>query len=59
LRKYRKNQYPPIEDSLKRRIYDRWQRTFEQYGYPHDLAEDPASRAVPAPHLSAEPVKVA
>lgn len=58
LRKYRKNQYPPMEDSLKRRIYERWHFGFQQYGYAHDL---PDELDVPAANrdVSSEPVKVA
>jgi hypothetical protein len=60
IRKYRKNQYRPLEDSLKRRIYDRWRPTFERYGYASDLEDAPAEIAEPKTIESRpQPVKVA
>jgi len=37
-RSFRKNQFR-MDETLKRRIYQRWKPTFERYQYPHELPE--------------------
>ena len=36
---YRKNEYSEIPPSLRRRIARAWKRSFEEWGYDHDLEE--------------------
>src|SRR5262249_48335460 len=33
LRNYRKNRYPALEESLRRKVADTWRRSFEEWGY--------------------------
>ncbi len=35
-RNYKKNEYPPIEENLKKKIYDRWKKYFDYWGYKYN-----------------------
>jgi len=48
LKEYKKNAYKPMDEALKRRIYDRFRQAFDAYGYPSGLAEEAATRPAAA-----------
>jgi len=33
---YKKNEYPPIEENLKKKIYNRWKKYFDYWGYKYN-----------------------